>query len=463
MGKRENFTADRVSKFQCEPGKQQSIFWDGKAPGLGLRVTAKGAKSYIFETRLHGKTLRYTIGDVRTWSIGKAQDEATRLKTLTDQGIDPREQMAEKRAKAEAARAEAKRKDLTLSDVWKVYIEVRKPKWGERSYRDHVVLAAPGGEQRKRGAGLTVAGPLAALMPLLLSELTGPKIAEWLEAETATRPTGAAHAYRLLRAFIRWAADMPEYQATIPPNAYSARIVKDALPKSHAKEGDSLQREQLPSWFAATRSIRNPVISAYLQALLLTGARREEMAGLRWEDVDFKWRSITIRDKIEESRIIPLTPYLANLLSGLKTLNETPPPQFRILQGKRVENDLENWEPSPWVFFSKTSASGRIAEPRVAHVEALAAAGLPHVSIHGLRRSFGTLCEWVEMPSGISAQIMGHKPSALAEKHYRRRPLDLLRMWHDKIEAWMLEQAGVKFEAAKQSKGPQVVKTNTAA
>jgi hypothetical protein len=39
---------------------------------------------------------------------------------------------------------------------------------------------------------------------------------------------------------------------------------------------------------------------------------------------------------------------------------------------------------------------------------------------------------------------MGHKPSATAEKHYRVRPLDLLRMWHSKIEAWVLEQAGIK-------------------
>ena len=35
--------------------------------------------------------------------------------------------------------------------------------------------------------------------------------------------------------------------------------------------------------------------------------------------------------------------------------------------------------------------------------------------------------ESVEMPAGITAQIMGHKPSAIAKKHYRRRPLDLLR------------------------------------
>ena len=84
-----------------------------------------------------------------------------------------------------------------------------------------------------------------------------------------------------------------------------------------------------------------------------------------------------------------------------------------------------------------------IQEPRIAHNKALTAAGLPALSIHGLRRSFGTLVEWVECPAGIAAQIMGHKPSATAEKHYRRRPLDLLRMWHVKIEGWILEQAGI--------------------
>ncbi|MGS0757253.1 preprotein translocase, partial [Roseateles sp. GG27B] len=40
-----------------------------------------------------------------------------------------------------------------------------------------------------------------------------------------------------------------------------------------------------------------------------------------------------------------------------------------------------------------------------------------------------------------------HKPSATAEKHYKRRPLDLLRAHHERIEAWVLEQAGVKFDA----------------
>ena len=106
----------------------------------------------------------------------------------------------------------------------------------------------------------------------------------------------------------------------------------------------------------------------------------------------------------------------------------------------------EPWQPSEWVFSSPSSKSGRLIEPRIGHNKALAAAGLPALSLHGLRRSFGTLGEWVEVPTGVVAQIMGHKPSAIAEKHYRRRPLDLLRSWHEKIEEWILEQAGIKFE-----------------
>jgi len=42
---------------------------------------------------------------------------------------------------------------------------------------------------------------------------------------------------------------------------------------------------------------------------------------------------------------------------------------------------------------------------------------------------------------------MGHKPSATAERHYRVRPLDLLRMWHTKFEGWILDQAGLVISA----------------
>jgi integrase len=76
---------------------------------------------------------------------------------------------------------------------------------------------------------------------------------------------------------------------------------------------DCLQREQLAAWFRTVRCHPNPVISTYLQGLLITGARREELAGLRWVDVDFRWRQLVLDDKVEGTggRTIPLTPYFA--------------------------------------------------------------------------------------------------------------------------------------------------------
>lgn len=428
-----NFTAARVDGHRCPVGKSQAFLWDAKAPGLGVRATAAGAKSYIFQGKVHGATVRLTIGDPRSWTIDRAQEEARRLQTLIDAGIDPRQHAAEQRAAHEARMAEARRQDATLADAWRVYLEANRAKWSERHFQDHLNLSQSGGEAKRRGSGQTRPGPLAALMPFKLSELNADAVANWLALEAQTRPTNTEQSFRKLRAFIRWTEETPAYRGIVPVDAYTARSVRGALPRVGAREGDVLQREQLTTWFAAVRAIQNPVISAYLQGLLITGARREELAALRWTDVDFQWRSLSIADKIEDAgRAIPLTPYLASLLSALPRRNE-------------------------WVFSSPAAADGKIAEPRIAHTKALTAAGLPHVSLHGLRRSFGTLAEWCEVPVGIVAQIMGHKPSAIAEKHYRRRPLDLLRNWHDKIEAWMLEQAAVEFQP---SQGLHLVAAN---
>ncbi|MCY1293027.1 Phage integrase family protein [compost metagenome] len=446
-----NFTAKRVQEHSCPEGKAQAFLWDAVSPGLGLRATANGAKAYIFQGKIHGQTVRLTIGDPRSWDIDKAQEEARSLQKLIDAGKDPRETRAEARAAHEAKRAAARRKDVTLGDAWTTYIAARRGKWSERHYQDHVRLADRGDREWKRGK--TIAAPLAALLDDRLSDLTRELIAEWLEKEAESRPTSAALSFRLLRAFARWCEDQAAYKGLVSLDAFSSRISREHVPKSKSKD-DCLQREQLPAWFAAVRGISNPVISAYLQGLLITGARREELGSLRWDDVDFQWGSLTIRDKVEGERTIPLPPYLASLLLDLKRRKDTPP---NVRKLHEMEARGEKWKPSPWVFSSPTSANGRLAEPRNAHSKALIAAGLPHVSLHGLRRSFGTLCEWVEMPSGISAQIMGHKPSALAEKHYRRRPLDLLRAWHTKIEAWILGQAGIKFNAEDAKPGLRAV------
>ncbi|GAB1387635.1 hypothetical protein MASR1M59_27830 [Melaminivora sp.] len=160
---------------------------------------------------------------------------------------------------------------------------------------------------------------------------------------------------------------------------------------------------------------------------MLTGARPGELLALQWEDVNTQWRGITLRDKADSKggedgeRVIPLTPYVWHLLASLPRRNE-------------------------WVFSSDRTAAP-VATPNKVHSSASKVAGIERLTLHGLRRSFGSLAEWLELPAGVVAQIQGHRPSATAEKHYRVRPLDLLRVHHEKLEAWILEQAGVQFDA----------------
>jgi integrase len=259
------------------------------------------------------------------------------------------------------------------------------------------------------------------LMGLELRHLDAQVIEAWATCEAQDRPARVRLALRLLKAFLRWASNEPSFKGRADPTAASAKKVREVAGRAKAKN-DYLQREQLAAWFTAVQQIPNTVISAYLQCLLLTGARREELAALRWDDVNFQWRGLNMKDKIEGERAVPLTPYVSHLLQSLPRRSE-------------------------WVFSSTTSASGRLMEPGIAHRQACIAAGL-ELTLHGLRRSFASLCEWLDIPGGISAQIQGHAPQGVREQNYIRRPLDLLRVHHERIEAWILEQAGVSFDRA---------------
>ncbi|RDD95028.1 DUF4102 domain-containing protein [Acidovorax sp. BoFeN1] len=429
---RVRLTAGRVDAFTCPAGKSQAFLWDTEAPALALRVTPTGRKTYVFESRLNGATLRLNIGTATDWPIEKARGEAQRLKVLVDSGQDPRELERQQQAAQAAERAAAVAKvkadkvaAVTVGEVWADYLEKRRPFWGDLHYRDHIDKAKAGGlPSGRRGGGkqLTKPGPLAALMPLALKDLDQATIERWAADEGKTRPSSARLAWRLLTVFLTWCAEQPEYAALLPDkNPAKTKKAREALGKAGTKS-DVLQREQLAAWFAAVQQIQNPIIAACLQMMLLTGARPGEVLALRWEDVNTQWKGISIRDKVEGAREIPATPYMLHLLAALPRRNE-------------------------WVFSSPTSASGCLTEPNNPHTRACNAAGLEGLTLHGLRRSFKSLTEWLEVPVGVVAQIQGHKPSATAEKHYTVRPLELLRVHHERIEAWILEQAGIVFDS----------------
>ena len=426
------FTAGRVAGLKCPTDKAQAFLWDSTAPGLGLRVTPAGKPSYVFQSEFQGRSLRVTIGGPDAWSIPQAQAKARELQRQIDEGRDPRAVKAATTAADTDKRDTAKRQTVTVGEAWAAYIAERRPRWSTHHLDDHIKLSQVGGEGRDNRKGvLTIAGPLAVFLPMPLRAVDATTVEAWAMREMPSRPARVRLALRLLKAFLRWCAAEPAYKEVTQAAAASGTKTREAVGKSKPKN-DHLQREQLKPWFDVVTTIQNPVIAAYLQCLLLTGARREELAGLRWDDVNFQWRSIAMKDKVEGERMVPLTPFVAHLLASLPRRNE-------------------------WVFSAPAAASGRLAEPSIAHRRACAVAGLEGLTLHGLRRSFASLCEWIEVPGGISAQIQGHAPQGVREQNYIRRPLDLLRLHHEKIEAWLLQQAGVTFDATAAPGGLRLV------
>jgi integrase len=418
---RVRLTAGRIESFTCPPGKSQAFLWDTKAPTLALRATPTGRKTYVFESRLKGASLRINIGTLAA-SLEQARTKSKALAVMVDSGIDPREVERQLLADKAAAELAATAQALTVGDVWPLYLAQGRPKrrdaWKPGYRADLEAMAAPGGVNKKRGKGLTRPGPLFPLLALPLGAVNEDTLKSWFDREALASKHQAARALMMFRGFLRWCSARPEFRKLTDRDAGSAAAIVESLP-SNTRRTDALEAAQVPGWWAGVEQLNNRTASVYLRALLLTGARREELAALKWADVDSRWRKLTLADKVDDSRVIPLSPYLAQLVATLPKVG-------------------------PFVFAS-TGKAGRLTDTRASHAQALKSAGIDHLTIHGLRRSFSLLGEAAGAPAGAIAQVMGHKPSATAEG-YRPRSLDALRPYLAQIEAHILALAGVQFE-----------------
>lgn len=421
-----SFTASRVAAFKCPEGKAQAFIWDSTAKGLGLRVTPAGRPSYVFQAPFAGKDLRITIGSPEAWTIPQAQAKARELHRLIDDGFDPREQKRERIAQQVAKDAARKAAVLTVGEVWPTYLEKGKPKrrdaWKPRYKADLTAMASAGGKEKKRGEGLTRPGPIYPLLALPMTAIDEDSLKAWYDREAVHGKHQAARALMMFRGFLRWCAAQSEYRDLVDRDAGKAAAIVESLP-SVKRRTDALEAAQVRNWWRNVEQLSNKTASAYLRSLLLTGARREELAALKWSAVDFRWKKLTIADKVDDTRTIPLSPYLAQMLAELPRINA--------------------------FVFASTGKAGRIADARSSHAKALADASIDGLTIHGLRRSFSLLGEAAGAPAGAIAQVMGHKPSATAEG-YRPRSIDALRPFLEQIEAHILKLADVKFEPDEQ-------------
>ncbi len=104
MTRKRALTAAAVKRIK-PPEKGQVDRFDAALPGFALRVSDKGAKSYVLFYRPKvgpdaGKLRRLTIGTTAEWDLAGARDEAREWKRRIEKGEDPKDVMARQHAEA---------------------------------------------------------------------------------------------------------------------------------------------------------------------------------------------------------------------------------------------------------------------------------------------------------------------------------------------------------------------------
>ena len=95
------------------------------------------------------------------------------------------------------------------------------------------------------------------------------------------------------------------------------RISREESDRYALESQHRCERARREGRFLAAVQQEPELYRAYWTLGLLLGPRGGELRSLRWADVDFQWQKLTIADKVEATRVIPLTPYMAHLLAGL--------------------------------------------------------------------------------------------------------------------------------------------------
>lgn len=407
-------TTSKIDKL--EPKDKQYFVYDDKFSGFGLRVSPGGTKSFFYQGRIGGvgEPKRVPLGKYPMVSLQDAITAASDASKNMASGIDPTRTKSDNLAKNKAFARDQVRKKLTFGDLFTHYINTHKSEWSDNYKFDHYVAARPHLTDKPYSAQ-----PIGNIWEVSLADLTPDFVEIWIRKENETRATTMAKNFRMFKACANWAEDTDKYAGLIPNKTYNSRKVNKSVQNVRAHKG-SLQKQQLETWFSVVNQI-DDVQRAALICMLMNGSRPGEMLQLKWTDIDFEWNTIKIVDKVDQwERIIPLTPYTKQTIQALPRVNE-------------------------FVFGSKVRQEGYIDITKK-YRTLLVESGLPSLPPKAMRKSFRTLSEWVDVPRGVVNQVMGHRPSAIDEKHYVDRPIDLLRMWHGRVEQFILKEAGINTD-----------------
>lgn len=355
---------------EAEPGPRDQFMRDGELKGFGLKVTPRGVKSYFLEYRMGGRGApkgRIAIGRHGSpWTPDKARERARELLERVRKGINP-------------AAYRAKENRLAVELAFRGYSDLFIEKYAKR----HQVRSWT---QAKRVLDRDIK---PALRDRPLHAITRRELKLLLEEIADRSPSTARYAQATLRKLFRWAVDRGDI---------------DQSPMADmAAAAPAISRDRVLTDFELANVWRSAGVLGFpfgliIRLLIATGQRREEVAALRWSEIDIEQRRWTIpaeKAKNARAHVVPLNDLALEVLRDVEIF-KTPP-------GELVFSTTGRTTPSGW---SKAKARLDALLARELAVEGKPPP--PAWRLHDLRRTMATGLQRLGIRLEVTEAVLNH-------------------------------------------------------
>jgi integrase len=332
-----------------QDGQPQTEWFDENVPGLALRVSAGGARSWAYHFTWGGKRARMTLGTYPATSLGKARAQAELARSDLEAGTDPRSTLA---------------KIDTVRAVCEEFYEREGHRVRTGAYR--------------RGVLIRLVYPTIGDRPI--TEVRRSDLIRLLDAiEDENGPVMADHVLGYLRRVMNWyASRSDEFASPI------VRGMARTKPKERARERVLSDDELRLVWRVSERP---GIFGCFVRFVLMTSARLSEAANMEWTELDgVDWTLPAARNKTKVDLVRPLSQAAVGVLPE--------------------KGD------GPYVFSTngRTPISGFSKFKAVFDLAVMAEAGgpLPRWTIHDLRRTARSLMSRAGVPADHAERCLGH-------------------------------------------------------
>lgn len=347
------------------PAAGEVKVWDTELRGFVVRVRASGRRWFAVEWMREHRTRRLSLGEFGALTVEQARDRAKKVLARVAHGEDPAAERAEERTAP------------TVADLARRYLE-------EHAGPKKKASSVEGDERILRCYVLPALGRRKAAA-------VGLKEVSDLHHSLRSKPIQANRVLALVSKMLNLAETWGLRSLHSNPCPRIARFKERK--RERFLSGAELRRLGEALSAVERDCTEDPAAVLAIRLLLLTGARRDEILDLRWQDVDLDTGTLNLPDSKTGKKSIPLGPAAVELLAAAPRLVGSP----YVIPGRRQEGRFVGIQ-RPWA---------RIRER----------AGLGDVRLHDIRHSFASVGVAANLGLPVLGAILGHRHPATTARY----------------------------------------------